>query len=200
MIEKFIGNKIEVKKHECNNPNCKCNGSCGDKCKCKNIPKDDEIIWARVSEDVKIPTKTDENAGYDVYAYFEDDLYVIPPHTTRMLPTGLFSAFDNQWVAVLHERGSNGSKGIAQRCGVIDASYRGEWMIPLTNTNDKAVIIAKEGADIPQGDYIIYPYSKAVCQVLMLTVPKFTHREISVEELQAIPSERGNGKLGSSGK
>ena len=47
---------------------------------------------------------------------------------------------------------------------------------------------------------IIYPYTKAICQALLLPVPKVEIEEISLEELKAIPSERGEGKLGSSGK
>jgi dUTP pyrophosphatase len=46
----------------------------------------------------------------------------------------------------------------------------------------------------------IYPYSKAIVQALIAPVPKINREEISYEELKAIPSERGLGALGSSGK
>ena len=45
-----------------------------------------------------------------------------------------------------------------------------------------------------------YPYSKAIGQLLVVPVPKIEVKELTVEELQAIPSERGTGALGSSGK
>lgn len=47
---------------------------------------------------------------------------------------------------------------------------------------------------------IFYPYEKAICQAIVVPVPQNTVEEISVEELQAIPSERGTGALGSSNK
>jgi dUTP pyrophosphatase len=49
-------------------------------------------------------------------------------------------------------------------------------------------------------DSIIYPYEKALCQAIVLPVPKMNVKEISAEELKAIPSKRGEGMLGSSGK
>ena len=47
---------------------------------------------------------------------------------------------------------------------------------------------------------IIYPYSKAIAQAEVCEVPVMNQYEISYEELQAIPSNRGTGALGSSGK
>ena len=97
---------------------------------------DDKVFWARDNETVKIPTKREEDAGWDVYANFEEDMWVIQPHTTVMIPTNLRSAFSPKWVAILKERGSTGTKGIAQRCGVIDSGFRNAWMIPITNTTN----------------------------------------------------------------
>lgn len=47
---------------------------------------------------------------------------------------------------------------------------------------------------------IFYPYEKAICQALLLPVPKIDIEEISYKELQKIESERGVGMLGSSNK
>ena len=47
---------------------------------------------------------------------------------------------------------------------------------------------------------MIYPYSKAIAQALVVPVPEVEVEELSYEDLQAIPSERGLGALGSSGK
>lgn len=49
-------------------------------------------------------------------------------------------------------------------------------------------------------DTIIYPYSKAIAQAEVCEVPVMNQYEVTYEELQAIPSERGTGSLGSSGK
>ena len=46
----------------------------------------------------------------------------------------------------------------------------------------------------------VYPYSKAIVQALVAPVLKTNKEEISYEDLKAIPSERGFGALGSSGK
>lgn len=47
---------------------------------------------------------------------------------------------------------------------------------------------------------MFYPDTKAIAQLVLHEVPVVDIKEISYEELKAIPSERGNGKLGSSGK
>ena len=41
----------------------------------------------------------------------------IEPHETVLVPTGIASAFSSDYVAIIKERGSTGSKGIGQRCG-----------------------------------------------------------------------------------
>ena len=46
----------------------------------------------------------------------------------------------------------------------------------------------------------LYPYEKAICQALVVPVPTVEVEEYTYEELKAIPSQRGNGALGSSGK
>ena len=164
---------------------------------------EDELYFAKVKPDAIIPSKREEDAAYDVYACFDEDYMVIPPHKTVLIPTGIATVFSSKWVALLRERGSNGSKGIAQRAGVIDSGYRGEWFVPLTNTNDVAVVISKvPHSELPRiyKDGIIYPYTKGIAQLLMVEVPKLRTKEISYEELQRFSSERGTGALGSSGK
>ena len=47
---------------------------------------------------------------------------------------------------------------------------------------------------------IFYPDTKAIAQLILHEVPVINIEEISYEELQKIPSERKDGKLGSSGK
>ena len=83
-----------------------------------------KLYWAKVREDAVIPAKRKEDAGYDLYPCFEEDYLEILPHETRMIPLGVASAFSEDWVMILKERGSTGTKGIAQRAGVIDSGYR----------------------------------------------------------------------------
>lgn len=169
-----------------------------------------EILFARKSKDVILPSKKDENAGIDIYAYFEEDFMIIPPHTTKMIPTGLYSCCSKDYYIQLLERGSTGTKGIAQRCGVIDSGFRGEWFVPITNTTGGNLVITKISNEetlkaishngLIKAGTILYPYTKAICQAVVLPVPKTIIKEISVEELQSIPSQRGDGCIGSSGK
>ena len=105
--------------------------------------KKDEILFAKVDKHATIPSKRDEDAGYDIYPCFDEDYRVIMPHETVMIPTGIASAFDKSWYVQLQERGSTGSRGIKYGAGVIDSGYRGEWWIPITNTNTVPVVISK---------------------------------------------------------
>ena len=161
------------------------------------------LLFAKVKPNAIIPSKRVEDAGADVYACFEEDYLVINPHETKLIPTGIASAFSDDWVAILKERGSTGSKGIGQRCGVIDAGYRGEWFVPLTNHNNEILVISKlpvEELPLILQHGIVYPYTKGIAQVLMVEVPKLNFTEVTYEEILAIESERGTGALGSSGK
>ena len=74
-----------------------------------------KLYWAKVKPEAKVPQKRYEDAGYDLYPCFEEDYMVIEPHETRLVPLGVASAFDSEFVMILKERGSTGTKGIAQR-------------------------------------------------------------------------------------
>lgn len=164
---------------------------------------DNTVLFAKVTEDAKIPTKRVEDAGYDIYASFKEEEMIIMPHETRMIPTGIKSAFSSDYVAVLKERGSTGTKGIGQRCGVIDSGFRGQWLVPLTNHNDKPLVITKKKEAINSGatkDLILYPYTKAIAQILFLPVPVMDTQDVDEDTINSVESERGNGKLGSSNK
>jgi dUTP pyrophosphatase len=162
------------------------------------------IKFAKKNKSVKIPSKLDANAGYDIYANFDEPFVKLRAHKTTLVPTGLFSSFDKGYYVQMFNRGSNGSKGLLQACGVIDSSYRGEWFVAITNTNDVDWYIAKEEYVKSLSDNIIkntiYPYEKAICQFVILPVPKVEISEISLEEIKKDISDRGDGKLGSSGK
>ena len=144
-----------------------------------------KLYWAKVKPDAKIPQKRYEDAGYDLYPCFEEDYMVIEPHETKLVPLGVASAFDPEFVMILKERGSTGTKGIAQRSGVIDSGYRGEYMAPVTNLNTKRVVIKKQAVEY---------------QGVLLRMPQLESEEVSFEKLQSMESERMAGKLGSSGK
>lgn len=160
------------------------------------------IKFAKVRPTAIIPTKRDEDAGYDIYANFDEDYMVIPPHKTVMMPTGIACACDTDYCFILKERSSTGTKGIAQRCGVIDSGYRGEILAPITNTTDKEIYIIKKDRikGVPDGLIQFYPYEKAIAQLLLVPVPTADVEEYTYEELKMIPSQRNVNAWGSSEK
>lgn len=161
------------------------------------------IKFAKVRPDAKIPTKRREDAGWDIYANFAEDWIEIPPHDNRLIPTGIASALDVDWAFELRERGSTGVKNLKISAGIIDSGFRSEWFVCLYNGNDRPVCIAKylNGEQSPENkNALIYPYDKAIAQALLKWVPDTNEEEIPYEDLKAIPSERGFGQIGSSGK
>lgn len=170
----------------------------------------EQIFFAGMNDTVIIPSKKEENAGYDVYANFEEDYMEIPSHETVMIPTGLISACDSKYYFQLFERGSTGTRGMAQRSGVIDSGYRGEWFVPITNTTKKPILIIKKDKvtnlsedytnKILSNEVTVYPYEKAICQAVVIEVPKLDVVRLTVDEIKSIASERGEGCIGSSGK
>ena len=147
-----------------------------------NIESVDNIKFAREDDSVKFPTKRDEDGCYDIYAHITDD-FVIPPHTNRLVPTGLYSAFDKKYRIAIRERGSNTKTNM------------------IYNGNDKKIYLSNHTNEIIDNNTFIYvPASKAIAQFAVEYVPVVNVSEISVEELQKIDSERGAGALGSSNK
>lgn len=166
----------------------------------RKTPRENEIWFAAKHSDTKIPTKRIEDGGYDIYPAFDGAYVKIMPHETVKINTGLYSAFSSDYVMILKERGSTGTKGIGQRCGVIDSGFRGEWLVPITNHNDKPLYIAKDVKIDTAEDAIIYPYDKAIAQAIVVRVPKVNIVQKHYEEVCAVDSERKSGMLGSSGK
>lgn len=166
-----------------------------------------KIYFAKTKPDAIIPSKRKEDAGYDIYPCFEDNEIIIPIGGIKIIPTGIASAFSSDYVLIVKERGSTGSKCMSVRMGVIDSGYRNEILIGINNTGCNHIIIAKDVektknkiSDILKDNIIYYPYDKAIAQLLLLPIPKVKVEEIPYEDLLKIKSERGLGNFGSSGK
>ena len=161
-----------------------------------------KIFFSKVKPEAIIPSKRKEDGAFDIYACFDEDYILLDPHETKLIATGIASAFSSDYVAILKERGSTGTKGIGQRCGVIDSGYRGQWFVAITNHNEIPLVIVKEKSVklFDPDTTIIYPYEKAIAQCLMVVVPKLVIEEIPHDELLKFESDRGAGALGSSGK
>jgi len=171
----------------CTDPTCNCH-----------------VTFARMYDDVKLPSKREEDGAYDIYARFDDgvDEVWIESGEVYKMKTGLKSAFSQEFRFRLQERGSTGMVNLGINAGLIDSGFRGEWIVLLANDNkDKSICISKNyDATTIGNNTIYYPYSKAICQANLETVPLVDVYEISEEALMKIPSNRGSGMLGSSGK
>lgn len=161
------------------------------------------IKFAQLRPDAIIPSKRQEDGGLDIYACFDADWIEIMPHSSKLIPTGIASAFDHNWRLVFKERSSTGVKNIKVNAGIIDSGFRGEHMVCIYNGNDKPLYITKymDGEQAPEtADAILYPYTKAIAQALVEQSPDVSIEVIDIEDLRNISSERGDGMIGSSGK
>ena len=176
------------------------------------IVNDEELYFAKTRESAIIPTKKEEDAGYDLYACFDEDFFVVEPNSTRPIPTGIATAFSKKYYIQFEERSSTGKLGVKISGGVIDSGYRGEYLVLTYNANSKPLIITKTPAEeLPEtleidgkvyskANAIFYPYTKAICEMVLHIVPNLQTKEIPYEDLKKIESERGVGGFGSSGK
>ncbi|UUG68104.1 hypothetical protein [Bacillus phage PK-3] len=177
-----------------------------EKKKAKSVPT---IYFAKVRVGAVIPSKRTEDAGYDIYACIESKMIdgkevseiLCPAFKTTLVPTGIAMALPNtHYFNVKHERGSTGKISMSVLAGVVDSGYRGEIFVAITPLN-KDVVITSEVDSVEETDeLILYPYSKAIAQGTVDLVPKVHIEEISFEDLKKMSSERGDTKLGQSGK
>jgi len=164
------------------------------------------LRFSKMYDDVIIPSKRPDDAGYDIYARLDSPALVIQPHETVLIPTGLRVWIPKGYYMQLFERGSTGTKGVGQRAGVIDSSYTGEILVPITNHNPDRLVLLKPGMPVPPGlediwdNYIVYYTDKAITQGILLQTEDFSVVEISNEEMDERTTDRGAGRLGSSRK
>lgn len=165
---------------------------------------DVRILFAKLSPNAKIPTKIEEDAGFDLYACIDDRNpygWQIDPHTTMMIPTGLIYACPKEWAIILKERGSTGIISMKIGAGVCDSGFRNEVVVQLYNGLNKSMVISPTEEKVRETEKVVfYPVAKAIAQFLVLPVPRTLITETTVDEILAISSERKQGMLGSSGK
>jgi dUTP pyrophosphatase len=114
--------------------------------------------------DAKFPTRATEQAvGYDLYAYTltetgRPNKILIPPKTTRAVPTGLtvvppdgYSIFIGSRSGMAKER----SLFVTNAPGIIDPDFRGELMVLLYNGGFEAHYVQHEDR---VGQMILLPW------------------------------------------
>jgi dUTP pyrophosphatase len=140
------------------------------------------VRFAKINPDAIIPIfKTEGAAAADVYSCDEET--VISPGETKLIHLGIKSEFDEDYVALIFARSGLATKnGLApaNKVGVIDADYRGEWMVALYNQSEYPQTIRK-GDRIAQ---VIFTYT--------------LHPAIElVDEKELSDTKRGEGGFGS---
>lgn len=141
----------------------------------------------KIHDDARIPTRaTDYSAGYDLYAYIQNDnnKIVIEPGETAKIGTGIKIQPPNRYFCAIFARSGLATKnGIrpANCVGVCDEDYTGEYIVALHNDSSKSVIINNKDR---------------VAQVVFL--PYQDIKFVEVEDLDI--TKRGNGGFGSTGE
>ena len=138
----------------------------------------------KLREGAHLPTYgTEFSAGADLYACLEEPV-TIAPGETKKIPTGLAMEIPVGCAGLIYARSSLGTKkGLApaNKVGVVDSDYRGEFMIFLHNHGTEVQTIV-------HGD--------RVAQLLL--TPVFTPGFVEADVLS--DTVRGAGGFGSTGK
>ena len=164
--------------------------------------KSNTVYFSKICGTAIVPSKREEDAGYDFYACLDDiDEIVLDVGKPTLVPTGIATALPKQYYLNLkHERGSTGKLGMSLLSGVVDSGYRGEIFINICSLYKK-IVISKHYQEVTEKNGVIYyPVSKAIAQGTIDLVPKIILQELPYAELKNIKSERGTQKLGASGK
>lgn len=166
----------------------------------------DEIYFAKTQPHAILPSKREEDAGYDFYPCFSDDFMYLDPFETKLIPTGIAWSSSKKFYMQMVERSSTGSKGIKVSAGVIDSGYHGEIQIAIFNATKLPLYISNiSEAQLQQkgmlpSSYIFHPTKKAIAQGIIHRVENLQVKELSYEQLLSIPSQRKDQGFGSTDK
>lgn len=139
----------------------------------------------RLHPTVTLPAyASDAAAGMDLHAAIDAPIE-LPPHSRTRIPCGFAIAPERNDIAafIFARSGLAHKKGLApsNAVGVVDADYRGEVMVSVSNTSDEP--------------YTIQPDERFAQLVFM---PVYTATLTEVDDLDE--TERGAGGFGSTGK
>lgn len=142
------------------------------------------ICVKKLKENAILPTYgSAEAAGADLYACLDNSV-VIAPGESAFIPTGLSMELPKGYAGLIYARsGLACKKGLApaNKVGVIDSDYRGEFIVVLHNHS-------KESREVAHGERIAQ----------LVITPVFTPGFTEVSELT--DTMRSSGGFGSTGK
>ena len=144
----------------------------------------DTIRVKKLKPNAILPTYgTAEAAGADLYACLEADITIAPGETV-MIPTGLSMELPRGTAGLIYARsGLAVKRGLApaNKVGVVDSDYRGEFLVALHNHGDQSQTVA---------------HGERIAQLVI--TPVFTPGFTEVDTLS--DTARGEGGFGSTGK
>lgn len=142
------------------------------------------IAVKKLRPGAKLPTfGSQQAAGADLYACLEEPVDILPGQT-KFIPTGLAMEIPVGYAGLIYARSGLACKqdlAPANKVGVVDSDYRGEFMIALHNHGSIA-------RTVNHGDRV------AQLVVTPVLIPQY----IEAEELT--DTDRGVGGFGSTGK
>lgn len=125
---------------------------------------------------------TEFSAGADLHACLDEPV-TIQPNETKLISIGIAMELPVGYAGLVYARSSLASKrGLApaNKVGVVDCDYRGEFFVPLRNHGD-----------VPQ----TVQHGDRIAQ--MILTPYLTANFVEAEELSQ--TQRGEGGFGSTG-
>ena len=138
----------------------------------------------KTKNNATLPTQgSSYSAGYDLYACLDEPIH-IAPHTTAKIGTGLkFDLPEGTFGAIVARSGLATKQGLApaNKIGICDSDYRGEYIVALHNHSDE--------------ERIVQPNDRIAQLIIM---PYIAADFIECDELSE--TERGVGGFGSTGK
>ena len=144
----------------------------------------DSIQVKRIKKNAIMPTYgSEEAAGADLYACLDGAVTILPGQSV-FIPTGLSMQIPKGYAGLIYARSGLACKrGLApaNKVGVVDSDYRGEFMIVLHNHGQEPQVI-NHGERIAQ----------------LVITPVFTPGFIEVDNLAN--TSRADGGFGSTGK
>lgn len=103
-----------------------------------------EINIKKLNKNAIIPNRGSEfSAGYDLYACLEEPVNVKANQTVK-IPTGLAMEIPVGYAGMIFARsGLSTKKGLApaNKVGVCDSDYRGEYIVALHNHSDNDAVV-----------------------------------------------------------
>ena len=144
----------------------------------------EKVAVKKLREGAILPTfGSPEAAGADLYACLEQDVTIAPGETV-FVPTGLAMELPRGYAGLIYARSGLACKrGLApaNKVGVVDSDYRGEFIVALHNHGTQAQTIST-GERIAQ----------------LVVTPVLIPEYIEVESLSE--TQRGAGGFGSTGR